>query len=80
MIRTAQRDRIRTALADQGIATDIHYPIPDHRQECARGTASSACALPVTEASCGEVLTLPCFPEMRDEEVALVAASVRQAI
>ena len=80
VIRTPERDRIRTALAEQGIATDMHYPIPDHRQECDRGTASSDCALPVTEACCGEVLTLPCFPEMEDEEVARVADCVRQAI
>ena len=41
VIRTPERDRIRTALAEQGIATDVHYPIPDHRQECDHGTASS---------------------------------------
>jgi aminotransferase EvaB len=80
VIRTAERDRIRTALAGQGIATEVHYPIPDHRQECDRDTASSDCDLPVTQACCREVLTLPCFPEMRDEEVAWVAESVRQAI
>ena len=80
VIRTPERDRIRKALAGQGIATDVHYPIPDHRQECDSGTASSGCALPVTEACCGEVLSLPCFPEMQDEEVARVASCVRQAL
>ena len=79
VIRTPDRDRMRTALAGQGIATEVHYPIPDHRQECDRGTASSACELPVTEACCREVLTLPCFPEMRDEEVSRVAESLREA-
>ena len=33
VIRTPERDRIRTALAGQGIATEVHYPIPDHRQD-----------------------------------------------
>ena len=79
VIRTPERDRIRTALAGQGIAAEVHYPIPDHRQESERGTASRR-DLPITEASCREVLTLPCFPEMRDEEVAWVAQCVRQAI
>src|SRR3954468_14840432 len=78
VIRTPARDRIRMALAGQEIATDVHYPIPDHRQECDRGRASSNCVLPVTEACCAEVLTLPCFPEMQDEEVARVANCVRQ--
>jgi dTDP-3-amino-2,3,6-trideoxy-4-keto-D-glucose/dTDP-3-amino-3,4,6-trideoxy-alpha-D-glucose/dTDP-2,6-dideoxy-D-kanosamine transaminase len=80
VIRTPERDRIRTALAERGIDTDVHYPIPDHRQECDHGTASSDCALPVTEAYCGEVLSLPSFPEMDDEEVARVAKCVRQAL
>jgi dTDP-3-amino-2,3,6-trideoxy-4-keto-D-glucose/dTDP-3-amino-3,4,6-trideoxy-alpha-D-glucose/dTDP-2,6-dideoxy-D-kanosamine transaminase len=80
VIRTRERDRIRTALAGRGIATEAHYPVPDHRQTCDRDTASSDGELPVTEACCREVLTLPCFPEMQDEEVAWVAESLRQAI
>jgi dTDP-4-amino-4,6-dideoxygalactose transaminase len=80
VVRTPERDRIRTALAGRGIVTDVHYPVPDHRQACDRDSASSDCDLPVTEGCCREVLTLPCFPELRDEEVAWVANSVRQAI
>ena len=80
VIRTPARDRIRIALGEQGIATDIHYPIPDHRQECERGRASSDCVLPLTEACCQEVVTLPCFPEIQDEEIARVANCVRQVI
>ena len=76
VIRTPQRDRIRAALAGRGIATDVHYPIPDHRQQSGR----IDCELPETDACCREVLTLPCFPEMRDDEVAAVANAVREAL
>jgi dTDP-3-amino-2,3,6-trideoxy-4-keto-D-glucose/dTDP-3-amino-3,4,6-trideoxy-alpha-D-glucose/dTDP-2,6-dideoxy-D-kanosamine transaminase len=78
VVRAPERDRIRTALAGQGIGAEVHYPIPDHRQMCDTNAPWSACDLPVTETCCREVLTLPCFPEMRDEEVAWVAEAVRK--
>jgi aminotransferase EvaB len=76
VIRTPYRNRIRTALASQGIATDVHYPIPDHRQ----AAAPADVALPVTEQCCREILTLPCFPEMRDDEVVSVSKAVLAAL
>jgi dTDP-3-amino-2,3,6-trideoxy-4-keto-D-glucose/dTDP-3-amino-3,4,6-trideoxy-alpha-D-glucose/dTDP-2,6-dideoxy-D-kanosamine transaminase len=79
VIRTPHRDRLRAHLAGHGIAAEVHYPIPDHRQECYRPEAWSRVDLPVTEDCCAEVLTLPCFPEMRDDEVERVAAAVHTA-
>src|SRR5581483_2654412 len=70
VIRTARRDAIRAALAAHGIATEVHYPLPDYRQAAHAHSSWANCELPVTEAGCREVLTLPCFPEMRDDEVA----------
>jgi dTDP-4-amino-4,6-dideoxygalactose transaminase len=55
------------ALAERGIATDVHYPIPDHLQ--AAYADPTRAALPVTERLAGQVLTLPCFPELTDAEV-----------
>jgi dTDP-4-amino-4,6-dideoxygalactose transaminase len=75
VIRTRARDSLRRHLQDNGIGSDIHYPIPDHRQHI----LTSACAdvrLPVTETLANEVLTLPCFPEMTDDEVARVIDAV----
>ncbi|MDH4870454.1 DegT/DnrJ/EryC1/StrS family aminotransferase [Pseudomonas sp. BN515] len=65
VVRTAGRDAIRQVLKEQGIGTDVHYPIGDHQQPA----YASAQTLPVTELVCHELLTLPCFPEMLDEEV-----------
>ncbi|HEX4884337.1 MAG TPA: DegT/DnrJ/EryC1/StrS family aminotransferase, partial [Casimicrobiaceae bacterium] len=66
VVRTRERTALQKHLAERGIATDIHYPIPDHRQ--AAYPDEPAAALPVTERLAGEVLTLPCFPELTDVE------------
>jgi dTDP-4-amino-4,6-dideoxygalactose transaminase len=78
VIRTKARDQVRAALHARGIATDIHYPVPDHRQEAARGTEAGTTELPVTEQCAGEILTLPCFPELENDEIAAVAAALRE--
>jgi dTDP-4-amino-4,6-dideoxygalactose transaminase len=77
VVRTPHRDRLARTLAAEGIGTDVHYPVPDYLQESVR-TASAP--LSETERCCREVLTLPCFPEMTDEETARVAAAVRNAL
>lgn len=77
VIRSRQREPLRAALAAAGIGTDVHYPVPDHQQESMRGVSFRPTPLPVTESYAGEVLTLPCFPEMTDAEVEEVAAAIR---
>lgn len=76
VLRLAQRDALRKHLEGRGIATDIHYPVPDHRQR-AYPLAGTAPVLPVTERAAGELLTLPCFPGMTEGEVDTVIAAVR---
>ncbi|NWL78581.1 erythromycin biosynthesis sensory transduction protein eryC1 [Pseudomonas taiwanensis] len=65
IVRMAKREAIRQVLKEQGIGTDVHYPIGDHQQPA----YALAQALPVTERTSEQLLTLPCFPEMLDEEV-----------
>jgi dTDP-3-amino-2,3,6-trideoxy-4-keto-D-glucose/dTDP-3-amino-3,4,6-trideoxy-alpha-D-glucose/dTDP-2,6-dideoxy-D-kanosamine transaminase len=55
-------------LAAVGIASEIHYPIPDHLQPFMRENGPRH-SLPVTERLAQRILTLPCFPELRDQEV-----------
>jgi len=76
VVRSRQRERMRAALAATGIGTDVHYPVPDHQQESMRGIGFRPTPLPVTESCAGEVLTLPCFPEMTDGEVAVAVRAV----
>jgi len=80
VIRSALRERIRHCLAGAGVATDVHYPVPDHLQESLRGIPFRATPLPVTERTASEVLTLPCFPEMTTAEIDEVASRVRECI
>jgi dTDP-3-amino-2,3,6-trideoxy-4-keto-D-glucose/dTDP-3-amino-3,4,6-trideoxy-alpha-D-glucose/dTDP-2,6-dideoxy-D-kanosamine transaminase len=66
--RSRERDRVRARLAQAGIATDVHYPIPDYRQT-AFGERWQGFSLPQTEAAVASVFTLPCFPQLTDAEI-----------
>jgi dTDP-3-amino-2,3,6-trideoxy-4-keto-D-glucose/dTDP-3-amino-3,4,6-trideoxy-alpha-D-glucose/dTDP-2,6-dideoxy-D-kanosamine transaminase len=74
--RSTRRAALQDALKQDGIATDIHYPVPDHKQEALRGIIPDTVCLPVTEDLAAEILTLPCFPEMSEKEVARVCRSL----
>lgn len=75
VIRTAERDRLKQHLADAGIPSDVHYPVPDYAQAAYRHLFADT-RLPVTKRTCAEVLTLPCFPEMTDAEIDTIIARV----
>jgi len=77
VLRCADRDGLAEHLRSVGIPYDIHYPLPDYRQEIFGGRFAEL-TLPETEEACAQVLTLPCFPEMTDEEVNDVADAVNQ--
>jgi dTDP-4-amino-4,6-dideoxygalactose transaminase len=76
VIRCEDRDHVRAELSARGIATDIHYPIPDHLQEAARATGSALVQLPATEKAAREILTLPCYAELEDQEIRAVSAAL----
>lgn len=73
VVVTPSASALRSHLSAAGIATDIHYPIPDHQQVAWRDESIS---LPVTEGMIGKVLSLPCFPELADSEVDRVAEAL----
>jgi dTDP-4-amino-4,6-dideoxygalactose transaminase len=75
VIRCNDRDGLRRHLNALGVGTDIHYPVPDHKQGALQ-TLRSWPNLPVTEQLAEQVLTLPCFPEMTSAELELIVAAV----
>jgi len=77
VVLTADRDAVRSHLHAAEVGTDIHYPIPDHRQPV-WGTALEKLRLPVTEHAAEHVVTLPCFPELTDNEVARVCEALHE--
>ena len=77
VVRTARREAFRNHLAKRGIETSIHYPVPLHLQPAFREGRPKV-RLPATERSAREVLSLPLYPELTEEEVRFVAASIAQ--
>jgi dTDP-4-amino-4,6-dideoxygalactose transaminase len=75
--RIQNRDALRAFLKTQGVVTDVHYPVPDHLQS-AYERPQIVDSLEVTEISCNQLVTLPCFPGMSDKEVDIVIAAVRK--
>jgi len=63
-------------LARRGVACDVHYPLPDHRQPV-RAAQGEPVALPITEAACAEVLSLPCCPGLTGAQIDRVIEAVR---
>jgi dTDP-3-amino-2,3,6-trideoxy-4-keto-D-glucose/dTDP-3-amino-3,4,6-trideoxy-alpha-D-glucose/dTDP-2,6-dideoxy-D-kanosamine transaminase len=75
VVACEERSALQEHLASARIGSAVHYPIPDHLQPVAIGSASAS-PLPITEQLAGRILTLPCFPELRDDEVERVIGSI----
>ena len=72
-----QRDELREHLRANDIGTGLHYPIPVHLQPGYSHLGYREGDLPETERACKEVLSLPMFPELEQEQVLRIAQSVR---
>ena len=70
-IRTSRRDELQAYLTENGIQTNIHYPIPPHKQECYKEWNNLS--LPVTEKIHREELSLPMSPVLAEKEMDIVA-------
>jgi dTDP-4-amino-4,6-dideoxygalactose transaminase len=75
VVRTPARDALQAYLAEHGVGTDVHYPLPAHLQ--APYAPEQHPGLPVTEQLAGEVLSLPMYPELASDDVDYVVDCVR---
>jgi dTDP-4-amino-4,6-dideoxygalactose transaminase len=80
VVRVPDRDRVLQSLRASGIEAAIHYPIPLHLQEAFRDLGHREGDFPVAEAAAREVLSLPLFPGIRENEQARVAREFARAI
>ena len=80
VIRHRQRDQLRAGLSQRGVETGIHYPVPIHLQDAYREYGRGPGSLPVTEQAANEVLSLPIYPELSDQQVASVIQAVRNSL
>ena len=78
-IENGRRDMVRDSLTAAGIGTMIYYPVPLHLQECFAYLGYKEGELPASERACGDVLSLPIFPELREEEQSAVVDAIRAA-
>jgi aminotransferase EvaB len=72
VLRTDTRDALRQHLTAHGIANDIHYPLLDTQQPLLQSTPAAKTKLPISERAVQQILTLPCYPELTDDEVSRV--------
>lgn len=63
-----RRDEIRQQLADLNVGSEVYYPVPLHQQECFAYLNCDPASLPETEKAAAEVLSIPIFPELTEQE------------
>jgi dTDP-4-amino-4,6-dideoxygalactose transaminase len=77
VVHTPERDRLRRHLAERGIETGLHYPVPLHRQVCLAHLSIDSDSFPCADRNARECLSLPIFPGMTSAQIERVVAEVR---
>lgn len=78
VIQSNDRDGLQKYLAERGIHTLIHYPIPAHQQKAYQYLGYKSGSLPVTETITKRILSLPMFPELANDQIDYVIQEVRE--
>jgi dTDP-4-amino-4,6-dideoxygalactose transaminase len=76
----ARRDVLRQRLAERGVGTGIHYPVPVHLQPAYGHGEVRAGDLRLTEAAAGEIMSLPMYPTLSPQAVARVAEALGESL
>jgi dTDP-4-amino-4,6-dideoxygalactose transaminase len=80
VIRVPNRDRVAASLKEQGIGTEVYYPLPMHMQECFRYLGYAEGDLPQAERASKETLSIPVHPGLTREQLERVAGAVLAAL
>jgi len=78
VVTCAQRDALQAHLANEGVQTLIHYPVPVHHQEACLSIQRGPDGLSVSEKHAATCLSLPCHPQMSDADVQMVIDAVNR--
>jgi dTDP-4-amino-4,6-dideoxygalactose transaminase len=79
-IRVKNRDEIMRSLAEMGIGSGVHYPVPIHLQEAYQGLGYPPGTFPIAERCATEFVSLPIFPELTFAQVEMVIQGVKDAV
>ena len=79
-IRAQQRDEVMRKLAEHGIGSGIHYPVPVHLQEAYASLGHAEGSFPIAERCAREFISLPMFPELMAEQVGYVTETLKQIL
>ena len=80
VVRVRDREALQAHLAEAGIGSGIHYPIPLHMQEAYRNLPYKKGDFPVTECIAAEIVSLPMFPQLSPEHQDVVIARVKDFV
>ncbi|HRT07695.1 MAG TPA: DegT/DnrJ/EryC1/StrS family aminotransferase [Candidatus Paceibacterota bacterium] len=79
-VRVQNRDAVLERMTAQGVRCGVHYPVPIHLQKAYGFLGLRAGSFPVAERCAGEFLSLPMYPELRDEQIEFVAKTLIESV
>jgi dTDP-4-amino-4,6-dideoxygalactose transaminase len=79
-IRLKRRDHVQKILAGEGIASTVYYPVPIHLQPIYQHLGYRPGDLPESEQAASEVLSLPIYPELTEDQMRRVADTIERAL
>jgi dTDP-4-amino-4,6-dideoxygalactose transaminase len=79
-VRVKNRDAVLQALVEKGIGCGIHYPVPVHLQKAYEFLGHQIGAFPIAEKIASELISLPMFPELTEEQIAHVTGSLKESL